>query len=274
MTSIHDETQRLFSWNPPALKPVTLPGKKPSTKSRPPAFYDKHIFGPLVLRCVKRLPSLVQDLAANVDHALHAASETLPPVRRFYTAEDMERVVWSIDKNIKDEKGVANFYDKTTGMFCTPLASTLALHPKASTSNWRTLVEWTQSVSSSGYAIMDGELGIIAAASDNEDAAQEMILATMESETRRIFDEIRDSRDPFVTWEIKSPFAGPLEVMLAVPNLGIFSWTSCTYPECLTNEKHINEVKRNKNIKVGVDALAPPWNVNVSLFTAKAMGWC
>jgi len=78
MTSIHDEIQALFSWNPPALKPVTSTDKKPSTKSRPPAFYDKHIFGPLVLRCVKHLPSLVQDLAANVDRALHAASETLP----------------------------------------------------------------------------------------------------------------------------------------------------------------------------------------------------
>jgi len=130
--------------------------------------------------------------------------------------------VWSINKNIKDEKGVANFYDKTTGMFCTQLASTLALHPKASTSNWRPLLEWTQSVSSSGYAIMGGELRIIAAASDDEAVAHEMIVQTMESETRRIFDEIRDSRDPFATWEIKSPFAGPLEVMLVVPNLGIF----------------------------------------------------
>jgi hypothetical protein len=170
MTSILDEIEALFSWNPPALKPVTLTGKKPSTKSRPPAFYDKHFSDPLVLLCVKRLPSLVQDLAANVDRALRAASETLPPVDGFYTATDMERVVWNINKNVKDEKGVAKFYDKTTGMFCTPLASTLALHPKASNSNWRSLLEWTQSVSSSGYVIMDGELGIIAAASDDGDA--------------------------------------------------------------------------------------------------------
>jgi hypothetical protein len=277
MTSIHDEIQALFSWNPPALKPVTLTGKKTSTKSTssPPAFYDKHLVGPLALRCVKRLPSLVQDLAANVDRALQAASETLPPVDGFYTAKDTERAVRNTNKNIKDEQGVANFYSKTTGMFCTPLASTLALHPKASASNWRTLLEWTQSVSSSGYAIMDGELGILAAASDDEDAAHEMILVeTMESETRRIFNEIRDSLDPFATWEIKSPFAGPLEVMLAVPNLGNFSWMSCTYPECLTDKKHINELKKTESIKMGVDALAPPWNVNVSLFPPKTMGWC
>jgi hypothetical protein len=30
-----------------------------------------------------------------------------------------------------------------------------------------------------------------------------MIVETMESETRRIFEEIRDSRSPFATWEIK-----------------------------------------------------------------------
>jgi len=274
MTSILDEIETLFSWNPPALKPVTLTGKKPSTESRPPAFYDKHFSDLLVLLCVKRLPSLVQDLAANVDRALRAASETLPHVDDFYTTKDTKRAVRNTNKNVKDEKGVANFYDKTTGMFCTPLASTLALHPKASTSNWRSLLEWTQSISSSGYAIMDGELGIIAAASDDEDAEHKMIVETMESETRRVFDEIRDSRSPFATWEMKSPFAGPLEVMLAVPNLGNFSWTSCTYPECPTDEKHINERKKIEDIKVGVDALTPPWNLNVSLFPPKAMGWC
>jgi hypothetical protein len=136
MASIHDEINALFSWNPPPLKPITLTGKKPSTSSRQPAFYDKHFSDPLVLRCVKRLPSLVQDLAANVDHALLAASETLPPVDGFFTAKDRERSVRRVEKTITDEKGVANFYDKTTATFCTPLASTLALHPKTSIADW------------------------------------------------------------------------------------------------------------------------------------------
>lgn len=269
MTSILDEIEALFSWNPPALKPVALTGKTSSTKSRPPAFYDKHFSDSLVLLHVKRLPSLIQDLAANVDRALRAASGTLPPVDGFYTTKDRERAVRNINKNVKDEKGVANFYDKTTGTFCTPLASTLALHPKALNSNWRSLLEWTQSVSSSGYAIMDGELGIIAAASDDEDAEHKMIVETMESETCHIFDEIRDSRSPFATWEMKSPFAGPPEVMLTVPNLGKFLWTPCAHPECLAHEKHINERKKIEGIKVGVDALTPPWNLNVSLFPQK-----
>jgi hypothetical protein len=78
-------------------------------------------------RVVKCLPSLIQDLAANVDRALLDASETLPPIDGFFTAKDRERGVRRVEKIITDEKGVANFYDKTTATFCTPLASTLAL---------------------------------------------------------------------------------------------------------------------------------------------------
>ena len=87
MTSILDEIKAFFSWNPPALKPVTLTGKKSLTKSCSPTFYDKHFFDPLVLKCVKCLPSLVQDLITNVDCALWAASETLPPVDGFYAIQ-------------------------------------------------------------------------------------------------------------------------------------------------------------------------------------------
>jgi hypothetical protein len=274
MASIHDEINALFSWNPPPLEHITLIGKKPSTSSCrllsscQTAFYDKHFSDTLVLRSVKRLPSLVQDLAANVDRALLAASETLPPVDGFFTAKVRERSVRHVVNTITDEKGVANFYDKTTATFCTPLASTLALHPKTSMSDWTSLLLWTQSVSNSGYAIIDGELRIFPTAS-NKVAERKMIMEAMESETRRIFEEIRDSRSPFATWEIKSPFTGPLEAMLAVPNLGIFSWTYCTHPSCSTDQKHINEFRKIKDIKVGDDALAPPWKLGVSLFPTK-----
>src|SRR6266481_3191068 len=153
MASIHDEINALFSWNPPPLKPITLPGKKPSTGSRQPAFYDKHFSDSLVLGCVKRLPTLVQDLAANVDRALLAASEALPPVDGFITAKDRERAMRRVEKTITDEKGVANFYDKTTATFCMPLASKLALHPKTLIADWTGPPVWTQPASSSGYAI-------------------------------------------------------------------------------------------------------------------------
>ena len=105
-------------------------------------------------------------------------------------------------------------------------------------------------------------------ASDSEVAEHEMIVETMETETCLVFEEIRDSRSPFATWEI-SPFAGHLEVMLAVPDLGNFSWTSCTHLNCSTDQKHINECRKIKDIKVGDDALALPWNLKVRLFPTK-----
>jgi hypothetical protein len=218
----------------------------------------------LVLRHVKRLPTLVHDLAANVDGALLAAREALPPVDGFFTAKDRARILMHVKKTVTDEKGVANFYDKTAAIFCTPLASKLALHLTTSTADWRGLLIWTQSVSSSGYAIMDGELRIFRTVSDDEVAEREKIVETMGSETRRVFEDIRDSRSPFATWEMTSPFAGPLEVMLAIPSLGDFSWTSCTDPNCSTDPKYITERLKNADIKEGDDALAPPWNLEVS----------
>jgi hypothetical protein len=200
--SIHDEIEALFSWNPPPLKPITFAEKKPSTGTRLPAIYDKHISPSMVLRRVKRLPTLVQNLAENVDRTLLAASEALPPIDDFLTAKDRARIMRRVEKTITDEKGVANFYDKTTATFCASLASKLALHPKISAADWTSLLIWTQSVNSSGYAIMDGELRIFQTASDDEVAEHEQIVETMESETRRIFEEIRDSRSPFATWEM------------------------------------------------------------------------
>jgi hypothetical protein len=105
--------------------------------------------------------SLVWDLAANVNRTLLAASETLPLVDYFFTAKDRERAMWNVDKTVTDEKGVANLYDNITAMFCMPLASTLALHLKVSSADWSSPLVWTQSVSSSGYAIIDGELRIM-----------------------------------------------------------------------------------------------------------------
>ena len=113
---------------------------------------------------------------------------------------------------------------------------------------------------------MDGELRIFRTMGDDEVAEHNMIVGTMESKMRRIFEETRDSCLPFATWEIKSPFVGPLEVMLAVPNLGKFSWTFCT---CSTDQEHINEHQKIADTKVGDDALAPPWNLELSLFPTK-----
>ena len=172
--------------------------------------------------------------------------------------------------NITDEQGVANIYDKTAATFCAPLASTLALHPTTSTGNWTGLLIWSQSVSSSSYAVIDGELRIFQTTSDDVVTEHGKIVETMEKETRRIFEDIRDSRSPFAPWVMKSPFTGPLEVMFAVPDLvGDFSWTSCTHLDCSTDVKHIKEHEKITNIKTGVDVMAPPWHLEVNLFATK-----
>jgi hypothetical protein len=45
----------------------------------PSAFYDKHLAQHLVLKQVKQLPSLVQQLAANVNKGLGDVFKSLPP---------------------------------------------------------------------------------------------------------------------------------------------------------------------------------------------------
>lgn len=55
-----------------------------------------------------------------------------------------------------DEKSVASFYERTTALFCAPVASTLALR----LSKWDSLLIWAQSANVSGYAIADGFLKV------------------------------------------------------------------------------------------------------------------
>jgi hypothetical protein len=127
LAELHQEIEALFSWNPPQLDPAPLPSdKKPSTSTRPPAFYDKHFSDNLVLRQVIRLPTLIEDLAKNVDVAYHAASETLPPLKGFITAELLDIDLGNLDAVVTDEEGVADMYHQTTARYCSPLASTLA----------------------------------------------------------------------------------------------------------------------------------------------------
>ena len=91
LSEIRQEIKALFSWNPPRLTPAPLPpNQKPSTSTRPPPYYDKHLSAKLILREIKHLPSLVQDLADNVDAAVIAASETLPSPKGFITAEQRD----------------------------------------------------------------------------------------------------------------------------------------------------------------------------------------
>ena len=264
LSEIRQEIEALFSWNPPRLTPAPLPpNKKPSTSTCPPAYYDKHLSDKLILREVKHLPSLVQDLADNVDAAVVAASETLPPLKGFLKAEYRDIVMGNLDTIVTDEKAVADFYDATTAKFCLPLASTLALHPNAPFSQWRSLVRWTQSGARSSYAIMDGLLRFIGTGDNKRIEAEQMAIAdTMENETCRIFEELRKGLTALGTWEMKSTSAGPLEVMTLVPQMGQFVWTHYD-AACAMTEKHQKQLRRVAHTVLGPDAGDPPWKLKV-----------
>ncbi len=258
------EIHKLFSWNPPALVLDTT--RKPSTATRPPSFFDKHISEDLVLKTVQRLPSVVQDLVRNVDTALTAALNTLPPLDGFITARQREDDIWTTPPTVTDDKGVANFYDKTTAKYCSRVASTLALHPFAPFSRWISLLFWTQSVSHSGYAIIDGQLCFLGEKGLNwtQKTQRGALVEKMDSTTRHIFEEMADSRSSLGTWEIKSIRAGPFEVMAFVRNLGNFAWTTCTDPNCGKNPKHKKlRAKVALWSPAGPDALDPPWSLPV-----------
>ncbi|KIM75565.1 hypothetical protein PILCRDRAFT_13485 [Piloderma croceum F 1598] len=160
-----------------------------------------------------------------------------------------------------DENGVCDFYYKTTAKFCSPLVSTLALHPKAPFSRWRSLVRWTQSGVRSSYAIVDGLLRFIGKGDDEKLEAERVAVAdTMGSETRLIFEKLREYLLPLGTRKMKSTCTGPLEVIIPVPNLGKFAWTSYIDEVCSTTLKDQDERKVSRTA-VRPDARDPPWKL-------------
>ena len=85
LEEVLNEIHALYDWNPPALIPEEKK-RSTSTPSHPPASFEKHFRDKYILKRVQRLPSLVDDLAKNVDTTLNAASITLPPLG-FITAK-------------------------------------------------------------------------------------------------------------------------------------------------------------------------------------------
>ena len=273
---VRREIEALFNWNPSRLEPhfpasSSKSTSKPTSKStRPPAYYDKHFSDKMLLLHVKRLPSLVHQLQKNVDHTLLAASATLPRewqpliptvIRDFMVDNTVPHIA-------KDEKAVTEIYGKTTAAFCVPLASTLALHPKASKDTWKNLLLWTQSVSSSGYAIMDGELQIIK--KDNFDK----IVETMDPETRGIFKEMMRSSTSLATWEFKSLATGSDDVMKAVHGFDDFPWTSCSEETWIPLGPHQRQLRNAMGTVIGHDAQNPPWTLDVCSFIPELVDLC
>ena len=262
-----EEINLLFSWNPPRLVlPKKNSSKKSSTATHQPAFYDKHFSSNLVVKKVVRLPSLVQDLARNVDKVLGALA-TLPPLGTFITAELREFGVERSRRVMKNEKAVVEFYGRTTADYCLFVASTLALHP--SSPRWGSLLTWTQSAPSEDYAIMDGQLVFIEELEDDDvkkKIRRAAIVESMDSKSRAFVEAITESGSPLATWKMKSLSTGSPEVMTAICTLGElaeFPWVYCTDNDCNTNENHQNKRDLVKLASVGPDAQpeGTPWSL-------------
>jgi hypothetical protein len=256
LSEIPQKLKDLFSWNPPLLNP--FPGKKMSTKTRLPAFFDKHFSKELKLLRVKRLPSLVHDIAAIVDKTIIDSFNGVqfPPTGILSSAEQLDFAVGNIDRDMADEEAVASFYDKTTATFCAPVASTLALR----LSYWNSLLVWTQSPNVSGYAIANGFLKVAGPTTFANKGAQ--LEEATDKETLRLFRLLSMRRASLVTNEFKNLAAGGPEVMLAIPNLSnssSFDWTSCDVPECASMTNHEREREKVKAVFVGPDAKNTPW---------------
>jgi hypothetical protein len=149
---IPQELEYLFFWNPPRLIPSLLPGKKMSTKTRTPKYFDKHFHEALQLLHVKRLPTLVRDITAIVDAAIKDGVQF--PKDILYPAMMVDTLVKTTSKGMADEKAVASFYERTTALLCLPAASVLALRVPF-------LLDWTQSANVTGYAIAEGFLHFV-----------------------------------------------------------------------------------------------------------------
>ena len=263
LSEIPQGLKDLFSWNPPELYLFT--GKKTTTETRPPAFYDKHFSQDVKLLCVKRLPSLARDIASNVDKTIVDYINDgirFPPSDILCSAQRLAYLSTNVDQRVVDEMGVSSFYDKTTGTFCAPVASTLALR----SSDWRSLLQWTQSSKISGYAIADGFLTLMDLERLN-DAKKTQLKEVMGDETLEHLRDFSKLRASLATYVFKNLAGGGVDIMLEIPNLSnspTFDWIGCEVKNCISQIKHVKEREKVVNVVKGLDAKNTPWNLDLS----------
>ena len=256
LNDIPQEFKDLFIWNPPRLWPSPIPGHTLSKKTGEPAFFDRHFTEKLKVLHVKRLPSLVHDIAALVDRTIAESPDnflSFSGSANCFSAADMYRNTDLLDEGMADEIAVASFYDKSTSVFCLPVASILALrHPK--------LLRWSQSRNVSGHAIADGYLSFTKLL--ELDRRRVQYEESMDKETLNLFRALAKGRVSLLTHEFKNMAASGPEIMLAIPKLANeskFNWTSCESPECATSTKHKKMRTKVDDVKLGPDAIDTAW---------------
>ena len=250
-SEIPQELKDLLSWNPPQLYPRLLPAKTMSTKTSEPTFFDRHVSERLKLLHVKRLPTLVHDIAAIVDGI--TANGVQFPSSLFYSAAIFNHLVNRLDCTVVDENEVASFYDKTTATFCIQAASILALGVP-------NLLRWSLLGNVSGHAIADGFLYFAdPTTSAGVYAKLEVIMGKEIADLVRL---LAKRRSALTTQEFKNLAAGERDVMLAIPRLSTlpkFNWNNCDVPDCAMMTSHENNRVVEVEAIMGHDAKTTPW---------------
>jgi hypothetical protein len=257
------ELEALFEWHPPPLKlaEVHMGGSR-SKSSRPPSFYDKHIAPHLICKELVHVPNLHKKIASVVDQKLEALYDPYgqlmlpaPAPTDLYPTGLRDARSREMDDGIKDEKGVVEFYLRTTGEFCVRVASTIALHP----SQWTTVLTWSASTSQRSHAICDGSLQV-----RSYDPWMEGLMTT---ELLEALMEIRERYRDLATWEMKSLTVGNGDVMLKIMEMVAsgeeFSWSTCAGDECGErkgrNKHRMHNPRRGEDAPETLEFFTAPW---------------
>ena len=111
---------------------------------------------------------------------------------------------------------------------------------------------------------MDGQFNLIQCFYPDSKKFLDSVVDSIELD-HDIFEEMRVSRLPFATWEMKNLSAG--EVMTVIPNLGYFNWKKCTECRRVTIGKYWKARKDLEKLDVGPDARTRPWRLPVCSYS-------
>jgi hypothetical protein len=292
---VNADVQYLLGWNPSELEqdhhdvpkkgtatrggmssaqnpPTTIPGRTTTALStakrinqytRPASFYDKHLAESLVLKHVKLVESLVDNLAGTVDKTIKDAYQKgikLPSKQgELLTGEYIESHTASMSTLVLREEGVAEYYDHLTATFCLPVASTLALHP--SSPHWASLLRWTRQVFNARFAIADGALQLAHVRTN----FLEKVWETVDVDKRSLLERLRELYPDIAVWEMKALAVGDEPVMQEIYKMGLglkkFRWKFCEEGHCEHDNTALRSMAETLLHAPGVDALSPPWSL-------------
>jgi hypothetical protein len=278
------DVQFVLDWNPPqlltkAMAEVIFPTQEPpdttllkfqSTtigSSRQAAFYDKHLAPHLILERVVYFDKLVSTMANTVDQAIEdaVAKRPLPKDTGPLMTETIIKyqVMNSLVSPMYRELDIAEAYTMHAGMYCAPLASTLAIHP--SSEHWGSILRWTIAGQAGRWAIADGVLIISPAVFANY-KWKELLLQNEDDGKIGILQQLAFHSTPLAIWEMKSLTVGTAQVMEEIAEMGLthakFLWKKCTRPNCGHQSWERMEESR-ESYDAGVEPRSPPWTLPI-----------